>query len=84
MFPLPNQTSWTVFHLNCKVVTRVYSALQTKPFALDDWRRLPKVGRHVGKICVLMSNLWEQTRVRCLTGFAQQTRTGFYGQRQQV
>ena len=25
-----------------------------------------------------------QTRVRCLTGFAQQTRTGFYRQRQQV
>jgi hypothetical protein len=25
-----------------------------------------------------------QTRVRCLTGFAQQTGTGFYGQRQQV
>jgi hypothetical protein len=35
MFPLPNQTSWTVFHLNCEVVTRVTSALRTKRFALD-------------------------------------------------
>ncbi len=58
MFPLPNQTSWTVFHLNCKVVTRVTSALQTQRFALDDWRRLPKTGRHVGEIGACTSNLW--------------------------
>jgi hypothetical protein len=50
MFPLPNQLSWTVFHLNCGVVTCVILALQMKPFALDDWRQLPKVGRHVGNI----------------------------------
>ena len=59
MFPLPNQTPWTVFHLNCKVVTHVASALLTKPFALDDWRQLLKKGRHVGKIGVPVSNLWE-------------------------
>ena len=38
MFPLPNQTSWTVLHLNCEVVKRVTSSLRTKPFALGDWR----------------------------------------------
>ena len=59
MFPLPSQTSWTIFQLNCEMVTRVISALQMTPFALDDWRRLPKVGRHVGVIGVPMSNLWE-------------------------
>ena len=59
MFPLPTQTSWTVFQLNCKMVTRVISALRMTPFTLDDWRRLPKVGRHVGVIGVPMSNLWE-------------------------
>ena len=58
MFPLPHQNSWTIFHLNCKVVMRVISALRTKPFAMDDWRRLPKVGRHVGKIGAHMSNHW--------------------------
>ena len=62
MFPLPTQTSWTVFHLNCEVVTCVTSTLRTKPFALEDWRRLPRVGRHVGKIGVPMSNLWESIR----------------------
>jgi hypothetical protein len=58
MFPLPNQLSWTVFHLNCRVVTHVILALQMKPFALDNWRQLPKVGRHVGNIGAPMSNLW--------------------------
>jgi hypothetical protein len=58
MFPLPNQLSWTVFHLNCGVVTCMILALQMKPFALDDWRQLPKVGRHVGNIGAPTSNLW--------------------------
>ncbi len=38
MFPLPHQNLWTVFHLNCEVVTRVISALRTTHFALDKWR----------------------------------------------
>jgi hypothetical protein len=59
MFPLPTQTSWNVFQLNCKMVTRVIFALRMTPFTLDDWRKLPKVGRHAGVIGVLMSNLWE-------------------------
>jgi hypothetical protein len=62
MFPLPNQNSWTVFQLNCKVVIRVTSALRMTHFAVDDWRRLPKSGWHVGKIGVRMSNLWEWIR----------------------
>ncbi len=58
MFPLPHQNLWTVFHLNCKVVTRVISALQTTHFALDNWRQLPRVGRHVGVIGAHTSDLW--------------------------
>jgi hypothetical protein len=42
MFHLPNQQSWTIFCLNCKLVTRMSSALQMKPFALVDWRQLPR------------------------------------------
>ena len=32
MFPLPNQTSWTVFHLNCKVVYACDFHLADKSF----------------------------------------------------
>jgi hypothetical protein len=58
MCPLPNQLSWTVFHLNCGMVTCVILALQINPFVLDNWRQLPKVGRHVGDIGAPTSNLW--------------------------
>jgi hypothetical protein len=58
MFPLPHQNLWTVFHLNCKVVMRVTFALRMTHFALDDWRQLPRSGRHVGKIGAHTSNLW--------------------------
>ncbi len=58
MFPLPNQSSWTVFHLNCKVVTLVISALHTQHFVLDDWRQLPTTGKDTGEIGARTSNLW--------------------------
>jgi hypothetical protein len=58
MFPLPNQSSWTVFHLNCKVVMLVTSALRTQHFVLDDWRGLPKTERHSGDFGAHTSNLW--------------------------
>jgi hypothetical protein len=58
MFPRPHQNSWTVFHLNCKVVMPVTSALQTTHFSLDDWRRLPRSGRHIGKIGAHTTYLW--------------------------
>ncbi len=58
LFSLPHKKSWTVFNLNCAMVTRVISILQTKPFKLADWRQLPKIGRHVGKIGAPTFNLW--------------------------
>ncbi len=59
LFPLPKQNSWTVFHLNSRVVTRVISILQMKQFELEEWRKLPELGRHGGIIGKSMSNLWE-------------------------
>jgi hypothetical protein len=50
LFPLPHQNSCTVFQISCAVGTRVTSLLQTKDFTLDEWRQLPKVGKHVGGV----------------------------------
>ncbi len=62
LFPIPNQNSWTVYRLNCELVTRVISILRTKPFELDEWRRLPRIWRHVGEIGAHTSNQWEWIR----------------------
>jgi hypothetical protein len=58
-FPLPNQGSWTVFWITSRVCTRVTSVLQMRDTGLGEWRRLPRLGRHIGNIGVLMSHLWE-------------------------
>ena len=60
-FPLPNQTSWTVFRLTSDMLTRVISILRMKAFTMDEWRRLPKIGKHTGTIGPAMSHLWEWT-----------------------
>ncbi len=68
-FPLPEQTSWTVFQLTYAIGMRVTSVLQTTDFTLDEWRRLPKVGKIVGTTGPPMSGLWEWTltfRTPCL------------------
>jgi hypothetical protein len=62
-FPLPSQQSWTVFHLDYRIVTRVISALRMKPFVLDDWRRLPSPGKLVGEIGQPTSHLWDSIRI---------------------
>jgi len=61
-FPLPLQQSWTVFHMDCRTVMRVISALRMQPFVLDDWRRLPSPGKLVGKIGQPTSHLWDLIR----------------------
>jgi hypothetical protein len=48
LFPLPTQNSWTGFQLNSKVVMRLISTLWMKNSYLGGWRRLPKIGSHVG------------------------------------
>jgi hypothetical protein len=63
LFPLPLQNSWTGFRLNSKVVMRVISTLRTQHSDLEGWRRLPKIGNHVGTTGACMSNLWEWTHI---------------------
>jgi hypothetical protein len=62
LFTLPDQSSWTVYRLNCELVMRVISVLRMTPFTLDDWRRLPTRGRCVGEIGAPMSKTWEWIR----------------------
>jgi hypothetical protein len=60
-FPLPNQTSWTIFQFDTRVTTRVISTLQMKGITLDEWQQLPTIGKHIGQIGPRMSNLWDWT-----------------------
>ena len=60
-FPLPGQASWTVFQLNSGLVTRVISVLRMRHTTLAEWRRLPKIGKHIGTIGRPMSGLWDWT-----------------------
>ena len=58
LFPLPQQNTWTVFRLTGNICTRVTSILRTTPSTLDEWRRIPKIGRHIGKIGAPTSSQW--------------------------
>ncbi len=60
-FPLPNQASWMVFRLDTRVTTRLISALRMKVILLDEWQRLPTIGKYIGRIGKNMSDLWEWT-----------------------
>jgi hypothetical protein len=61
LFPLPSQNSWTVFQLSSAISMRVTSVLLMKDFTLEEWRRLPKVGNHVGRAGQPSAHLWEWT-----------------------
>ena len=60
-FPLPNQNSWTVFRLFSAISMLVISVLQMQAFAMDEWRRLPKPGKHIGPIGLPTANLFKWT-----------------------
>ena len=60
-FPLPQQKSWTIFHLSSKCSMRVISLLRMQVSSMDEWQRLPRTGRLLGEIGTPMSNLWEWT-----------------------
>ena len=57
-FPLPGQASWTVFRITSKAFMRVISVLRMQDTGLDGWRRLPRIGEHIGNIGAPMSHLW--------------------------
>ena len=70
-FSLPNQASWTVFQPSSEITTRVISVLQMKVFTLDEWRRLPRLGKSIGTSGPAMSDIWDWTlryRVSPTTG----------------
>ena len=58
-FPLPGQASWTVFQITSKAFMRVISVLRMQDIELEEWRRLPKIGKHTGNIGAPTSHLWE-------------------------
>ena len=62
LFPLPTQNTWTVFRPTNEICMRVISILRTQPSSLDEWRRIPLIGRPTGRTGVPTSNLWEWTR----------------------
>jgi hypothetical protein len=56
-FPPPNQNSWTVFLPTSKIFLRLTSLMLTKHSTLDEWRRLPNVGSHIGRTGAPTANL---------------------------
>ena len=62
LFPLPSQNMWTVFRPTKDIFTRVILTLRMKVSTLEEWRRIPRIGRHIGKIGAPTSNLWEWIR----------------------
>jgi hypothetical protein len=63
LFPLPFQNTWTVFRPTREICMHVISILRMQDSTLDEWRRIPKIGQHIGKIGAPTSNLWEWTRI---------------------
>jgi hypothetical protein len=62
-YPLPQQNSWTVFQLSFAISMRVISVLRMTAFGMAEWRRLPKLGSHIGTVGRATSNLWEWTLI---------------------
>ena len=60
-FPLPNQASWTVYRPSSAISTRLTSILQMQVTTADVWRRLPRIGRNIGRVGLPTSHLWEWT-----------------------
>ena len=60
-FPLPQKNSWAVCQPTSAIAMHVISVLRMTPFMLDDWRRLPAVGKSIGTIGNSTRRLWEWT-----------------------
>ena len=58
LFPLPAQNFWTAFRLTSTISTRVISILQAKRSTLEEWRRIPKIGDHIGITGAATLHLW--------------------------
>ena len=60
-FPLPNQASWTVYRPTLNLCMKVLSVLRTRRMTMEEWKQLPKRGKHIGEIGRPSSHLWEWT-----------------------
>jgi hypothetical protein len=60
-FPLPNQNSWTVYRPSSAITSRIMSVLANEVLEMDEWRRLPRPGKHIGAIGNGTASLWEWT-----------------------
>jgi hypothetical protein len=60
-FPLPEQNSRTVFRPSREIQSRILSVLQMKVLQMEEWRRLSRAGKHIGKSGVPTAKLWEWT-----------------------
>ena len=62
-FPLPNptQNKWSIFRPSQKIVSRVISVLRLQVLKMEEWRRLPRRGRHIGGTGEPIANLWDWT-----------------------
>ena len=49
-FPLPQNASWRLFHLNSSVVSRIFAILQTQPCTMALWRQVTTKGNAFGTI----------------------------------
>ena len=58
-FPLPQQASWTVYRPSLDLCMKVLSVLRMKHLPMEEWRRLPRHGKHIGKIGCPSSHLRE-------------------------
>jgi hypothetical protein len=60
-FPLPQQNSWTLFHLPKEITSKLISVLLTQRSEPAEWRRLPKGKPNSGSSGIAMPHLWEWT-----------------------
>ncbi len=60
-FPIPGQNSWTTFRPSSVICMHVILVLWMMAFRMEEWRRLPNVGKHTGNIEKHMSDLFEWT-----------------------
>ena len=64
-FPLPHQTSWSVYRPSCAISMRLSSVLRMTAFSMEEWRRLPAIGKYIGSIGPPLPRLWEWTLIYC-------------------
>ena len=58
-FPIPNQGSWSIYRPSFATSMHVISVLRMTASSLEEWRRLPEIGKYTGAIGPPIAGLWE-------------------------